>query len=63
MSQALLSRPSRPSTSRLVAGRDSASGRADAETILRDVAFVLRLTQRVRADITDKQEVAERQPG
>ncbi len=33
--------------------------RADAETMLRDIAFVLKMTQRVRDEIEADQEVQE----
>ena len=54
MSQAVLSRPVRPSTPRLSA-RKAAASRAETEATLRDLAFVLALTQRVRTAIVREQ--------
>jgi hypothetical protein len=55
MSQALLSRVSRPSTPRYLGGTKAASRRSQAEPILRDLAFVFHLTQRVKLTITGEQ--------
>jgi hypothetical protein len=54
MSQALLSRASRPSASRLQP-QSNTPLRAEAEATLRDLAFVLSLTQRVKAAIVRDQ--------
>ena len=45
-----MARPLAPSTKRL---------RTEAEAILRDVAYVLSLTQRVKADILGNRELTE----
>ncbi len=55
MSQALLSRASRPSTTRRQPGKNDPGRRAEAEAVLRDVGFVLHLTRRVRSSIVGKQ--------
>ncbi len=36
--------------------------RAEADAVLRDIAFVLQLTRRVRAEIETEQEAASRRP-
>jgi hypothetical protein len=51
MSQALLSRAPRPTAARLRGANEPTTRRAEAEAILRDAAFVLHLTQRVRSSI------------
>jgi hypothetical protein len=54
MSQALLTRASRPSVSRLDSEPDTRL-RTEAEATLRDLAFVYHLTQRVKATIIREQ--------